>query len=802
MQAGNGAEHPWPERHPYDRQKHAVGRSASIERCLYRTLRLAWRWQGAKAHPGAWAADEYCRPGARASGARRPHRRADMDGRRCHLGQSYGVCRVQRLCRSRGAGDRAGAWLAAAHGRSRHLPKGAGMARGRRPPSPDGRRKGAIARRSSGRLRQHRHQPRPAGHGDLRSDGSRDFCRTRHCRASACPHRRRAARPAHTRSHYRRDARLAWRVQRAFRCRDRCGEGAHDHIRRAASGGRLTPTGCDDGRVASAISALFLQLLFHQGRPEGHAGTDRIVGKIIGGVVMQRAVDRRTVAEPDIATRSLLAEEREIVACGRRRETGQHLLAKYGSGGFQCPCGRILIVDDRRNAALEAIVCGNPVHDGRTLRQTADLLFELIANLGRIGARRTTDLDGIGNDVQRIGVARLQRTGADDGRLQRIDDAADNGLQRRQESRRRRDRVLAEMRLGAMRADAAKGDAPGVRRGELRPFDHGHFVDIEAGHVVQAIDGIAGKQVEEAFLHHAPRAAAAFFGRLEDEMHRPRETTLGGEMAGGADQHGRVAIMPTGMHLAGNGGFIGTVGLLRHGQRVHVGAKTDAARAVADLQRADDAGLAEAAMHRQPGLFQQGGDDAAGALLFEAKFGMGMEVAAKRREEREILSDLLGQRHRHSFDMEHDDGVPYLHQSVACFNPNAAQTPSLVKTCAFPRTVTETMLPTSGKPTPELLMFNVSEPLASESTTVTVQTAPPNSISVTMPVHVAFALASSTEPRRNCSGRSMMSARPCRLSASTGICPRTHLADPSFRSAGNTMASPRKSAVSRSLGLR
>ena len=37
---------------------------------------------------------------------------------------------------------------------------------------------------------------------------------------------------------------------------------------------------------------------------------------------------------------------------------------------------------------------------------------------------------------------------------------------------------------------------------------------------VQAVNGIAGEEIKETLLHHAPCAAAAFLGRLEDEMHR------------------------------------------------------------------------------------------------------------------------------------------------------------------------------------------------------------------------------------------------------------------------------------------
>ena len=91
--------------------------------------------------------------------------------------------------------------------------------------------------------------------------------------------------------------------------------------------------------------------------------------------------------------------------------------------------------------------------------------------------------------------------------------------------------------------------------------------------------------------------------------------------------------MAAGMHLAGEFRLVGTLRLLRHGERVHVGAKADGARAVADLQGADHARLAQAPMHAKAGLLQQGGDDAARPLLLETQLRMGMQVLAEAAQE-------------------------------------------------------------------------------------------------------------------------------------------------------------------------
>ncbi|QTK82611.1 Hypothetical protein AT6N2_L1918 [Agrobacterium tumefaciens] len=387
------------------------------------------------------------------------------------------------------------------------------------------------------------------------------------------------------------------------------------------------------------------QFLLHQCRPKCHAGHDGRIVEVVGGVVVQRAVHRRAVAEPDIAAGSLPREKGEIVAGGRGREGGAGLVAEDGFGGAQSPLRRVRLVDDGRNAADEFITCFDAEHRRGAPGEPADFRFQLVAHISRIGARRAADFDEIGNDVERLRIARLHRTGADDGRLQRIDDAADDVLQRGEERARRRYRIAAEMRFGAVGADALEGDAPTIGRGELRAFHHGHFVNAQPRHVVQAIDSIAGKKVEQPILDHFFRAAPAFFGWLENEMHGAGKITGLGEVTCRTKQHGGVAIMAAGMHLAGKFRFIGPLGHLRHGKRIHVGPQADAARAVAHLQRADDAGAAETAMHLQPGALEKIGDDGARSLLFETQFRMGVQIMTKLRQKWHVLADPVQQSH-------------------------------------------------------------------------------------------------------------------------------------------------------------
>ena len=64
------------------------------------------------------------------------------------------------------------------------------------------------------------------------------------------------------------------------------------------------------------------------------------------------------------------------------------------------------------------------------------------------------------------------------------------------------------------------------------------------------------------------------------------------------------------------------------GQGVHVGAQADGAAARALAQHADQAGAGDAAMDFDAPFGQQCGDLFGGAVLLEAEFGMGVQVAA------------------------------------------------------------------------------------------------------------------------------------------------------------------------------
>ncbi len=90
-------------------------------------------------------------------------------------------------------------------------------------------------------------------------------------------------------------------------------------------------------------------------------------------------------------------------------------------------------------------------------------------------------------------------------------------------------------------------------------------------------------------------AAAAFLCRLEDHRDIAGEVPRFGEVLRRAEQHGRMAVMAAGMHLAGGRRGPGPAACFGDRQGVHVGPEPDgAARAAIAADEADDPGPAEA----------------------------------------------------------------------------------------------------------------------------------------------------------------------------------------------------------------
>ncbi len=107
--------------------------------------------------------------------------------------------------------------------------------------------------------------------------------------------------------------------------------------------------------------------------------------------------------------------------------------------------------------------------------------------------------------------------------------------------------------------------------------------DRQARIIVHAEHLLDAEAVDQAVAHHGPGAGAALLGRLEDHNRRAGEIARFGEVFGGAEQHGGVAVMAAGVHLARHRRAVSETGLLLDRQRVHVGAQPDHLAAGAPL---------------------------------------------------------------------------------------------------------------------------------------------------------------------------------------------------------------------------
>jgi hypothetical protein len=162
-------------------------------------------------------------------------------------------------------------------------------------------------------------------------------------------------------------------------------------------------------------------------------------------------------------------------------------------------------------------------------------------------------------------------------------------------------------------------------------------------------DGPLARGVENALGDHVPGAGVTFLPGLEHEHHRARQfLPPGGQQARRPGQHGRVQVVPAGVHDAL--GLRGEIqpGPLGHRQRVHVppqqddraavGISAKGPRALAAQHRGDRAERGpEADLQRQPG---QGSEDLAlGAGQVEPDLRLAVDGPAQRHQ---LGGDRLG----------------------------------------------------------------------------------------------------------------------------------------------------------------
>ena len=159
-------------------------------------------------------------------------------------------------------------------------------------------------------------------------------------------------------------------------------------------------------------------------------------------------------------------------------------------------------------------------------------------------------------------------------------------------------RVDAVMRHGAVRADALHHDLEDVEGGHHRAGAHG-----EAGRPAMPGSCACRRRPRPGTCSNSPSSTMTrpppSFSSAGWKMKWtvPSKFARLGEVLRRAQQHRRVPVMAAGMHLAGDRRGVGELVGLVHVERVHVGAQADRAPGLARPQRADHAGLGQAAMH-------------------------------------------------------------------------------------------------------------------------------------------------------------------------------------------------------------
>ncbi|MNP63541.1 hypothetical protein D3C76_1589500 [compost metagenome] len=108
---------------------------------------------------------------------------------------------------------------------------------------------------------------------------------------------------------------------------------------------------------------------------------------------------------------------------------------------------------------------------------------------------------------------------------------------------------------------------------------------------MQGEQGIAREQLENSFIQHAlgTRAAVAFFGRLEEQMQSAAPATFAGQLEGRGEEHGGVAVVAAGVHLARRTAGPGLAAVFLDRQGVQLCAQAQC-RAVTVAQGADHGG--------------------------------------------------------------------------------------------------------------------------------------------------------------------------------------------------------------------
>ena len=336
-----------------------------------------------------------------------------------------------------------------------------------------------------------------------------------------------------------------------------------------------------------------------------------------------------TIAGEDIGAGAFVQHEAEILGPHHRRD--RHVAAPGNlARDLGRVAGRMIVVHRDRVAAAIVDLGRGPQRPGDAGHDGLDTLLDEILHLGVERPHRPFQRHALRDHVVAVAFGR-DRADRDDHLFQRIDIAAGDGLQRDDNLGGDQNRIHAIMRFRGMAALAGHGDVELIRRRHHRAGPDRECADRDARHIVHPVDFLNGETLHQPVPDHLAPAAAAFLGGLEDHHGGAVEIPRLGQVFGGAQKHGGMAVMAAGMHLARHFRRIGQPGLFDDRQRVHVGAQADhpALAVAAPPDHADNAGAADPFHHLIAAeVAQKGGDLRGGAMHLEEKFRVFVEIAA------------------------------------------------------------------------------------------------------------------------------------------------------------------------------
>ena len=145
----------------------------------------------------------------------------------------------------------------------------------------------------------------------------------------------------------------------------------------------------------------------------------------------------------------------------------------------------------------------------------------------------------------------IERTNRDHGGIMGINIARDDGLERQHNSRSSNNGVRRHVRQCAVSAQALYRHFNNINRSRNGPGPNGNLPRFITRNIMERENRIAGKALEQPLFDHALSPAHIFFGRLKNQVHCSIKIQAFGQVARRPQQHGGVAVMATGMHLAG-----------------------------------------------------------------------------------------------------------------------------------------------------------------------------------------------------------------------------------------------------------